>query len=56
MKFCWAQYLLWLVIALLGAGSMLSACGQKGALQRPDQPAELSQQIPATLPADKKEL
>ena len=35
MKICWAQYLLWLVIAVLGAGSALSACGQKGALYHP---------------------
>lgn len=38
MKICWAQYLLWLVIAVLGAGSVLSACGQKGALYHPDSP------------------
>jgi len=37
MKPCWAQYLLWLVIAVLGAGSMLSACGRKGDLYLPDQ-------------------
>ncbi len=36
MKHCWAQYLLWLVIAVLGTGSALSACGQKGPLYRPD--------------------
>ncbi|HHH49235.1 MAG TPA: hypothetical protein ENK51_10165 [Gammaproteobacteria bacterium] len=35
MKTCWAQYLLWLVVAILGVGGMLSACGQKGALYRP---------------------
>ncbi len=35
MKSCWAQYLLWLVIAVLGTGSALSACGQKGALYHP---------------------
>ena len=35
MKPCWAQYLLWLVIAVLGAGNLLSACGQKGELTRP---------------------
>ncbi len=35
MKPCWAQYLLWLVIAVLGTGSLLSACGQKGDLTRP---------------------
>ena len=33
---CWAQYLLWAVIAIFGAGSMLSACGQKGNLYMPD--------------------
>ncbi len=36
MKICWAQYLLWLVIAVLGTGSALSACGQKGALYQPE--------------------
>jgi len=35
MKTCWAQYLLWLVVAVLGVGGVLSACGQKGALYRP---------------------
>jgi predicted small lipoprotein YifL len=38
MKICWAQYLLWFVVAVLGTGSALSACGQKGALYLPDQP------------------
>jgi predicted small lipoprotein YifL len=42
MKICWAQYLLWFVIALLGTGSALSACGQKGALYHPDEPAPIS--------------
>lgn len=36
MKTCWAQYLLWLVILVLGTGSALSACGQKGDLYLPD--------------------
>ncbi|MDT8383625.1 MAG: lipoprotein [Gammaproteobacteria bacterium] len=40
MKPCWAQYLLWLVIAVLGTGSLLSACGQKGSLTRPDPASE----------------
>ncbi|MCF6256915.1 MAG: lipoprotein [Gammaproteobacteria bacterium] len=35
MKFCWAQYLLCWVIAILGAGSLLTACGQKGSLIQP---------------------
>ncbi|WP_082117138.1 LPS translocon maturation chaperone LptM [Sedimenticola thiotaurini] len=34
--FCWSRYLLWLVILVLGTSSMLSACGQKGALYLPD--------------------
>ncbi|PLY12432.1 MAG: hypothetical protein C0631_16955 [Sedimenticola sp.] len=34
--YCWARYLLWLTIAVLGSGSMLSACGQKGDLYLPD--------------------
>jgi len=38
MKICWAQYLLWLVIAVLGAGAALSACGQKGDLYLPETP------------------
>jgi len=35
MKSCWAQYLLCWVVAVLVAGSMLSACGQKGSLVQP---------------------
>ncbi len=39
MKFCWAQYLLWGVIATLGILSILAnaGCGQKGDLYLPDQ-------------------
>ncbi len=36
---CWPRYLLWLFIALLGTGQMLTACGQKGPLYMPDAPA-----------------
>lgn len=36
MKTCWLQYLFWAVIAVLGAGSALSACGQKGDLYHPE--------------------
>jgi predicted small lipoprotein YifL len=36
MKFCWANTLFWLIIAVLGTASMLSACGQKGDLYLPD--------------------
>ena len=37
MKRCWATYALWLVIAVLAVGSMVSACGQKGDLYLPEQ-------------------
>jgi predicted small lipoprotein YifL len=33
---CWPNYLLWLVIAVLGTGSMISACGQRGDLYLPE--------------------
>lgn len=36
MKPCWARHLLCLCIVLAGAGTMLSACGQKGELYLPD--------------------
>jgi len=38
MKTCWAQYLLWGVIAALGLLSILATagCGQKGDLYLPD--------------------
>lgn len=29
---CWARYLFWLVIVVLGVGNMVTACGHKGAL------------------------
>jgi len=48
MKSCWAQYLLWWVLAVLAAGSMLSACGQKGSLVRPEMSAESTDSIEYT--------
>jgi len=36
MNRCWAQYALWLAVAVLGTGQMLSACGQKGDLYLPE--------------------
>ena len=36
MKPCWAQYLLWLIIALASTTAMLSGCGQDGNLYLPD--------------------
>ncbi len=43
MKHCWGHSLLWLVIAVLGTGHMLSACGQQGDLYLPE-PTEESKQ------------
>lgn len=36
MPRCWANLLLLAVIAVLGVGTMLSGCGQKGPLYLPD--------------------
>ena len=33
---CRPRYLLWTLIAVLGLGNMLTACGQKGDLYLPD--------------------
>ncbi|MCW8918685.1 MAG: lipoprotein [Gammaproteobacteria bacterium] len=35
MRICWAQYTLWVVIAVLGVASMLAGCGAKGELTLP---------------------
>lgn len=32
---CWARYLLWGLIALLGVANLLTACGHKGPLYLP---------------------
>lgn len=32
---CWARYLLWGLIAILGIGNLLTACGRKGPLYLP---------------------
>jgi predicted small lipoprotein YifL len=45
MKHCWAEYLLWLTIVVLGLGSALAGCGQKGPLYLPDRPQD-SQHTP----------
>ena len=55
MKICWAQYLLWLVIAVLGAGSALSACGQKGALYHPPSAEVQKEPLAAKEPSANKE-
>ncbi len=44
MRFCWANYLLWAVIAVLGFGAMVSGCGAKGPLYLPEEPTPQEQQ------------
>mgnify|MGYP001818196776 CR=1 len=39
MNLCRAQLALYLIIALLGIGNILTACGQKGSLYLPEEPA-----------------
>jgi predicted small lipoprotein YifL len=34
------RYLLWVLLAALGAGTLLAACGNKGDLYLPDRQAE----------------
>ena len=41
---CWANYLIYGVIAILGTGQILVACGQKGDLYLPSDPAPAEQQ------------
>lgn len=45
---CWARYLLYLVIAVLALGQMVTACGQKGDLYLPEEPAESVPSSPPT--------
>ena len=46
---CWPRYLLWLVIAALGTGNMLVACGRTGKLYLPDQTGAPQEQDRPTL-------
>ena len=41
---CWARYLLWLIIAVLGIGNMLTACGNKDNLYLPEPEQEKTQE------------
>jgi len=43
MKWCRAELALYLIIAILGIGSMITACGQKGPLYQPKDKASLTQ-------------
>jgi predicted small lipoprotein YifL len=39
---CWARTLFYLVVAALGAASMIGACGQKGPLYLPEEPTAVA--------------
>ncbi|WP_198262838.1 LPS translocon maturation chaperone LptM [sulfur-oxidizing endosymbiont of Gigantopelta aegis] len=43
MKWCRAEMALYLIIAILGIGSMITACGQKGPLYKADNNTSLEQ-------------
>lgn len=43
MRFCWGQYALWAVIAVLGIASMLSGCGARGDLYLPQDSGQQQQ-------------
>jgi predicted small lipoprotein YifL len=46
---CWARYLFIIVVAVLAAGQMIAACGQKGDLYLPEpEPRETKAQTRAT--------
>ncbi|HHH40321.1 MAG TPA: hypothetical protein ENK50_12205 [Sedimenticola sp.] len=43
----WRRHLtLWMLIALLGTGSLVTGCGQKGDLYRPGQEPQHKKNIP----------
>jgi predicted small lipoprotein YifL len=48
---CWARYLLYAVIAVLGTGQLMTACGQKGPLYLPEPEPEAAAQ-PAPQPVE----
>ena len=41
---CWARYLFVIVVAVLAAGQMIAACGQKGDLYLPEPEPEKQKQ------------
>ncbi len=43
MKWCRAELALYLIITILGIGSMITACGQKGPLYLPSEKNSLEQ-------------
>lgn len=55
MRFCWANYTLWAVIALFGISAVVAGCGAKGPLYLPERPQPEAAEAatpPQTEPAD----
>lgn len=52
---CWARYLFIGVVAVLGIGQMVAACGQKGDLYLPDPEQESKEQSAADKQAEKNQ-
>lgn len=48
MRFCWAQYVFWAMIAALGILGMLSGCGAKGDLYLPPEQEQAKPVTPDT--------
>lgn len=48
MNPCWARCLFITLVATLGVGQMLAACGQKGDLYLPEKEAAAGADVPAT--------
>ncbi len=46
MKICWAQYLLFAIISLFAIATMVTACGQKGALFLPKNQQQSKKTVP----------
>ncbi len=52
---CWARYMLWLVIAILGIGNIFIACGHKADLYLPEHTSEQIQEQTQAKPQGRKD-
>jgi len=52
---CWARYAFLAVVAVLGIGQMVAACGQKGDLYLPEPEKPAAEVPPAKAPEQGKE-
>jgi predicted small lipoprotein YifL len=52
---CWARHLLLAVVAVLGVGQMIAACGQKGDLYLPEPKPAAAPAPPTPVPGSEAE-